>query len=103
MAVVTKYSYVKDAGLKQLLQEISKSAIITATDHLSLSGTALDVYFKDAISVGDKAILDQLIVDHVKNIYFNKPPVDSDNSVLVRPKAAKKGLTFFANFVQFTT
>jgi len=101
---VTKYSYVKEALLSKLRGEISASAIIIAVDYLDSAGTALDVYFKDAISVDDKIILDQLIIDH-DNTYveINEEIRGDDGELMVRQIAAKPGRTYHQHYIQFET
>lgn len=100
---VTKYSYVKAVNILQLEQEIANSSIVHAVDHIDLNGTALDVYMKDAISAGDKTILDGLITDHVIDTTVAEDQTDSDGAIIVRPKAAKKGFTYHKHHMQFTT
>jgi len=48
----------------RLEQEIRSSAIVTALDRIDTVGDSCDVWFKDALSVGDQAILDDIVAEH---------------------------------------
>jgi len=48
----------------RLTLEIRASAIVTALDHIDTVGDACSVWFKDALSVGDEAVLDALVAAH---------------------------------------
>ena len=68
---ITKYTYSIAAdtlngivNLTSLEEEIRNSSIITALDNISTVSDSLDIYFKDAISTGDKSTLDSLVAAH---------------------------------------
>jgi len=50
----------------RLSQQIQQSAIVTALDYITTNDLTSDcaIVFKDALSVGDQAILDTIIADH---------------------------------------
>ena len=67
----TKYTYSiandtlnAKADLAALEVEVRGSAIITAHDYTQALGDVLDIYMKDAVSAGDKTILDGIISTH---------------------------------------
>lgn len=62
---LTKYSYTKNVNSDKLTREIVNSAIVTALSHIDTAGTALDVWFDDALSGGDETILNGLVTAHV--------------------------------------
>jgi hypothetical protein len=64
MPTPTTYSYTKATDIPRLTLEISASSIVTALDHMNLTGTALGVVFKDALSDADKTTLDALVAAH---------------------------------------
>ena len=101
---VTKYSYTKSANVPRLQSEIGASAIVTALELIEISGTALDISFKDAISAGDKTILDQLVTDHVNTPLDNPDEVRGpDGELIVRPMAAKPGRVYHQHYIQLET
>ena len=67
----TKYTYsiAEDfphakVDTSRLTQEIQASAIVTALDYINSSGDDCDIWFKDALSVGDETVLDGLVAAH---------------------------------------
>jgi hypothetical protein len=67
----TKYTYViatdfpnAKVAADRLRQEIVASAIVTALDYINTDITNCDVWFKDALSVGDVTRLDTLVAGH---------------------------------------
>ncbi|HEC72014.1 MAG: hypothetical protein ACTSW7_01170 [Candidatus Thorarchaeota archaeon] len=48
----------------RLEQEIRDSVIIIALDYVNTSGDDCDIWFKDALSAGDKTILDGIVASH---------------------------------------
>jgi len=52
------------ADSSRLRSEIVTSAIVTAFDYINVSGDDCDVWFKAALSEGDKTILDGLVAAH---------------------------------------
>jgi len=89
----TKYTYSistdfpnHKVGTDRLLQEINFSAIITAVDYINTSGDDCDVWFKAALSSGDKTILDGLVAVHSGEHLPGTFPVelfDGDNHPLL--------------------
>ena len=70
----TNYQYTKAVSVIQLENEIRASAILTALDSIALNGaTDLSVWFKDALSSGDEAILSALVTAHVIVALVNVP------------------------------
>lgn len=62
---MTTYSYTKTpVCVDRLTLEIRSSTIVTALDHISLLGEALDINFKADLSASDKTTLDALVVAH---------------------------------------
>ena len=60
-----KYSYTKTVAVDRLTVEIQASSITVALDHITALGTAVDVYFKAELSVGEKTVLDGVVTSHV--------------------------------------
>lgn len=67
----TKYAYSistdfpnHKVATDRLTGEIRTSAIVTALDAITTSGDSCDVWFKDALSVGDKTLLDGVVAEH---------------------------------------
>jgi len=67
----TKYTYSISADFPnhavsedRLAQEIVSSAITVAFSHINTSGDVCDIWFKDALSSGDEAVLDALVAAH---------------------------------------
>ena len=52
------------ATTQSLVTEVQASAIVTALDRIDTAGDDLNVVFKDALSAGDKTILDGLVSSH---------------------------------------
>jgi hypothetical protein len=48
----------------RLTLEVQQSAIVTALDHIGTAGDVCSVVFKDALSVGDEAVLGGLVAAH---------------------------------------
>lgn len=62
----TSYAFTKAVASTQLETEIRASVITTALDSIALDGTdVLTIWFKDALSSGDEAILSGLVTSHV--------------------------------------
>jgi len=92
--VETKYAYsiagdTANAKVSDTLQiEIGASAIVTAVSYLTSSADVLDIYMKDALSVGDEAILDAVVLAHEGvELEPSNQKVDVDQSP---PFASKK-------------
>ena len=60
-----KYSYTKEVTVDRLTTEIQASSITVAHDHITSLGTAVDVYFKAELSVGEQTVLDGIVTAHV--------------------------------------
>lgn len=67
----TKYTYSiqsdfphRKVDTSRLLSEIQGSTIVTALDRIDTLGDDCDVWFRDALSVGDEAVLDGLVAAH---------------------------------------
>lgn len=67
----TKYTYsiqnditAQEVSGSNLEDEIHASSIVTAFDRLLATGDVLDLFFKDALSAGDKTILDGVVQNH---------------------------------------
>jgi len=99
---VTKYSYSKDVNNSKLKEEISQSLITIALDHIEANGSALDIFFKDALP--DKTLLDAIVTSHVNTPSISiQNPTDSDGSMIVRQKIAKTGKTYHQIYFSFVT
>lgn len=90
MATPTTYSYTKAVDIPRLSQEVVASGIVTVLDHMNLTGTALDIIFKDAISSGDKTTLDAVVAAHVNTPLLLNTPVIGISST---PAFAAKTVT----------
>lgn len=101
----TKYEYTKAIDIPRLSQEIRASSITIALDYISVEGAdAVDIWFKEAISAGEKTTLDGLVTAHVNDPLPNvEPQKDSDGAYMMRPKVTKSGRTFQARLHEFTT
>jgi hypothetical protein len=71
MATPTKYTYSIQADFPnhlvestRLTLEVQASSIVTAIQHIDTGGDDCDIWFKDALVVGDKAVLDGLVAAH---------------------------------------
>lgn len=64
MATPTTYSYTKATDIPRLTTEILASSITTVLDHMNLTGTALDIIFKDVLSTADQTTLDAVVTAH---------------------------------------
>ena len=90
----TKYSYSISSDFPnhkvasdRLLAEIKASAIVTAVDYINTSGDDCDVWFKDALSVGDKTILDGLVAVH-----SGEPLPDAATTVVIKDNPTFNGV-----------
>jgi hypothetical protein len=62
---MSQYNYTKTpCSIDRLTQEIQKSSIVTALDHIDLNGSDLSIFFKSDLSNADKTTLDTLVVAH---------------------------------------
>jgi len=77
-------NHVVNTGSLQL--QVQASAIVTAIDYITTSGDDCSIVFKDALSVGDKAILDGLVAAHT-GAADPIPPVSPDGSPIITLKA----------------
>lgn len=71
MATPTSYSYTVATAfpnaavdLDSLTTQIQASAIVIALDHITVASGACAVWFKDALSGGDEAVLDGIVAAH---------------------------------------
>jgi hypothetical protein len=69
---LTKYEYTKDANIDLLSLEIQQTVAITiALDHIDANATALSIWFREALSTGEKTELDTVVANHVR---ISTPP-----------------------------
>src|ERR1035437_2693292 len=62
---MTEYDYSKTpCSIDRLTQEIQRSIIVTALDHINLFGDSLSIFFKTDISDNDKSTLDAIVIAH---------------------------------------
>lgn len=66
---LTKYDYIKSAHVGLLTDEIDASDIVTAHAYNVVDGSTLSVWFKDALSISDKLILDGIVAVHDETAY----------------------------------
>jgi hypothetical protein len=76
----TKYTYSISSDFPnhavssdRLTIEIQQSAIVTALDYINTAGDDCDVWFKDALSSGDEALLDGIVAGH-SGVPLQQPP-----------------------------
>lgn len=110
---LTKYTYAISAftglvspytrpDVGRLTQEIDVSAIITAIDHIDCSATSCDIWFKDALSGGDKTILDGIVAAHTGRPLTPALPIqpvkqiDVDNLDPEKSRSKSLGINFDA-------
>jgi hypothetical protein len=107
---MSQYQYTKSANLETLQSEIQSSSIVTALDNLTSLGSTITIVFKTTLSNTDETTLDSIVENHVNiptidneiSVKINQPK-DADDAIIIRPKAAKTGWTYFLNPVEFTT
>lgn len=66
---IHQYSLLTDfpnqtASIEKLTGEIASSDIVPGLDHIDIEEMYVDLFFKDALSVDEKAILDNIIANH---------------------------------------
>lgn len=81
MATPTTYPYTKSVDIPRLSSEIVASTIVTVLDHMTLTGTDLEIVFKDALSTADKTTLDGLVAAHSALPLPNPTPVMNITSI----------------------
>jgi hypothetical protein len=59
-----KYTFTKTVRADQLQEEIQRSSIVTAIDHIETVGDNVDIYFKAELSVDDQNLLSSLVNSH---------------------------------------
>lgn len=59
-----KYSYIKEIESDRLTLEIRGSSIVIALDYINVEGTAVDIYFKAALSTEEVTTLDGVVAAH---------------------------------------
>lgn len=77
---VAKYSFTKSVDVPRLEKEINASVITIKLDHISTSGTTVDIYFKDSLPNYD--LLAALVTAHVNT------PLPPDNTPKYTPEGA---------------
>ena len=101
----TKYTYSISADFPNgaviahlLMEEVRASSITIALDNVSTLGDVCDVWFKDEITAGEKAVLDALVSAHtgVQSIFQLAQPVAFIAPQAVNPNIFPVGVT--ANF-----
>jgi len=83
----------------RLTREIQQSSIATALDYINTSGDDCDIWFKDALSAGDKTTLDGIVATHSgEPLPATASPVtiagarfDSDGKQVIVPTPAPSG------------
>jgi len=65
MPTVTKYSFQQAYDIPSLVTEIEASPIVTVLDHIDVTGSETDVWFKDALSSDDETALNTVIANYV--------------------------------------
>lgn len=105
MATITGYEYTKTPFNSDTFKsEVAASAIVIALERIDTNGSAISVYFKDSLSEDDILILDYLLAEHDGDIPASlDPPLDSDGSLIVRPKTTKTGWHFEPRSLDFVT
>lgn len=88
----TKYTYSVSADFpgqevngKNLITEIHASDIVTALDHVDVTGDDVDIWFKDALSSGDEDLLDAVVAAHDSTQSTGKFSFSSDGALVISP------------------
>jgi hypothetical protein len=61
MPTLTSYPFQQAYDIPSLTTEIQASSIVTVLDHIDVTGTMTDVWFKDALSTADQTTLNAVV------------------------------------------
>lgn len=76
----------------KLQSEIQQSAIVTAVSHIGVDGDTASIWFKAALSTGDKSVLDGLVAAH-DGVAESSDPIVQDGVMYVAQVPGKPGRT----------
>lgn len=100
--MASKYTYNKAVNAVKLEQEVKASSIVTALDYITSTSTAVDVWFKAALSGPDETALIAIVNAHVNTpLPLPEEPTDSDGSRIFRPKVTKTGWHYEPRFINY--
>jgi len=109
---MSEYNFTKDPlNIPRLTQEIQESSITIALDYINYFGTALDVFFKAALSAGEETVLGDLVTAHtgeplVENEIKTVSIAQSDSDtggIKITSKFAPDGWLQRIHEIEFTT
>lgn len=75
MPTPTKYSFGSAMDIPSLVQQIVASAIVTVLDHIDVTGSETDVWFKDVLSSDDETALSAVVAAYVYVAPAPPPPL----------------------------
>lgn len=78
MATITKYAFQKEMDIPSLVIQIQASTIVTVLDHIDITESECDIWFKDVLSDDDSATL----TDVVNNYAYVAPPANPPTKVI---------------------
>jgi hypothetical protein len=74
MATLTKYAFQKEMDIPSLEKQIQSSSIVTVLDHIDVTGSESDIWFKDALSSDDQSTLNIIVSNYVYIAPPAQPP-----------------------------
>lgn len=75
MPTPTEYAFQQAYDIPSLTSQIQASSIVTVLDHIDVTGSVTDVWFKDALSDADQTALNAVIANYVYVAPPAKPPL----------------------------
>lgn len=64
MPTLTEYPFSQAYDIPSLTSQIQASSIVTVLDHIDVTGTVTDVWFKDALSSADQTTLNTVVTNY---------------------------------------
>jgi hypothetical protein len=77
MATLTQYTFNQTYDIPSLTTQIQASSIVTVLDHIEVTGSITDVWFKDVLSSADQTTLNTVITNYV----YIAPPANPPQAV----------------------
>lgn len=105
------YNFNKEVKVQLLEKEIRDSAIVTALESISQTGSSLSIEFKAELSETDETLLSGIVTNHDKDAPFDQDPllvkqdapVDETGRTIVRTAATIAGWHYMAHFFEYET